>query len=135
VPLNDRQRRFVEEITKGNSATQAYIAAGYSARGAEVSASQLLRNPKVAAELAAVRAKAAENVGLTLEAHLTRLNELAFAAAKAEQYSAAVTAETNRGKAAGLYIDKVEDVTKLAPEEREKRVLTLLGAARQRKLG
>jgi phage terminase small subunit len=45
--LNPRQLAFCNEYAKDCNATQAYIRAGYSAKGAEVSASQLLTNPKV----------------------------------------------------------------------------------------
>lgn len=47
---------------------------------------------------------------LTLESHLARLEELSRRAEEAEQFGPAITAETNRGKAAGLYTDRV-DVT------------------------
>lgn len=47
--LSLRHRKFVETYcTNGFNATAAYIAAGYSPKGAASSASQLQRNPKVA---------------------------------------------------------------------------------------
>lgn len=45
--LNIKQEKFCQEYVKLGNGTQAYINAGYSEKGAEVSASQLLRNPKV----------------------------------------------------------------------------------------
>lgn len=45
---------------------------------------------------------------LTLEAHLNDLKGLRNMATKAEQYSAAISAEVARGKAAGLYTDKLQ---------------------------
>ena len=56
-PLNDRQRRFAEFVVGGDPASVAYKKSGYAATGnaAEVSASQLLRNPKVSAYLAELR--------------------------------------------------------------------------------
>ena len=53
---------------------------------------------------APVRAKAQ----LTLESHLARLEELSRKAEEEGQFSAAITAETNRGKASGLYTEKVD---------------------------
>lgn len=47
--LNERQQRFVEEYLIDLNATQAAVRAGYSPKGAEVTGSQLLRNPKVQA--------------------------------------------------------------------------------------
>jgi hypothetical protein len=57
-PLNIRQQRFAEFVVSGMSATQAYLRAGYKTRGnsAEVCSSQLLRNPKVGAYVAKLRA-------------------------------------------------------------------------------
>jgi len=50
--LNPRQMKFVEGIDGGKSLVDAYIAAGYkNSKTSYVSASQLLRNPKVIAEL------------------------------------------------------------------------------------
>lgn len=133
MALNDRQRRFVEELAKGSSATQAYIKAGFSENGAGQGAERLLKNVEICSELNKIRTKAAEETGITLENHLTRLLALSEAAEKAEQFSAAIAAEVSRGKAAGLYVDKVEDVTKMAPEQREQRILTLLSNAKRRK--
>ena len=61
-PLNPRQQRFAEEYAKGASGSAAYRAAGYQATGnsAEVNAGKLLRDPRVAAAVAELRAKSAE---------------------------------------------------------------------------
>lgn len=55
--LTPKQQRFVEEYLVDMNASAAYKRAGYRAKGnsAEVSALQLLRNPKVQAVLAAQR--------------------------------------------------------------------------------
>ena len=47
--LNERQRRFVEELETGISATEAAQRAGYSAATAASQASRMLRNDKVLA--------------------------------------------------------------------------------------
>ncbi len=128
--LTPKQARFVNAYLLESNATKAYqLAYGGSQNTAAVEGHRSLRIPKIAAELAKRQAKAAARADLTLQSHLNRLNELADAAAGAEQYSAAVTAETNRGKASGFYIDRQE--VKLAGKvevririEREGRRLT-----------
>ena len=45
---------------------------------------------------------------MSLETHLEALRALRDKAADAGQYGAAIAAETNRGKAAGLYTEKHE---------------------------
>lgn len=106
MALNARQRKFVDAYVGGLSATQAAITAGYTAKNADVTGPRLLGNVGVAAEIAARQSKAAEVAGLTLQAHLDRLNELATKAAGAQQYGPAVNAEVHRGKAVGLYVEQ-----------------------------
>ena len=62
-PINDRMRRVCELVVSGHPAGRAYELAGYTARGddADVSASKLLRVPKVAAYLAMLREAASKN--------------------------------------------------------------------------
>lgn len=61
--LNARQAEFVRHYTAGadgvrGNATQAYRAAGYTSRAAEVEAAKLVRNPKVRAAIAVAHAAA-----------------------------------------------------------------------------
>lgn len=60
--LTPKQQRFVDAYLVDLNATQAYIRAGYMARGnaAEVNAARLLRNAQVTAAIAAQRAKLSE---------------------------------------------------------------------------
>ena len=62
--------------------------------------------------------------------HVAELGRIKDAALKKGAWSAAVNAETNRGKAAGLYIDrkiiktgKLEDLTELELEAKMKQIL------------
>ena len=59
--LSPQHKKFVVEFLGGFNATRAYIAAGYSRNGADVSASRLLGNARIAA---AVR-EALEAQGIT----------------------------------------------------------------------
>jgi hypothetical protein len=53
-----------------------------------------------------------EAVQITLAAHLDRLAALSDKAEQEGKYSAAVAAEVARGKASGLYVDKMEHTGK-----------------------
>lgn len=77
--LSTRHERFVAEYLKDGNATQAYIRAGYKPRGAQSNASKLLRQPPIAAALAAARRR----VTASLEADAERIRieyaKIAFA--------------------------------------------------------
>lgn len=109
VALSAKHQQFVDRIIAGDSATLAYCTV-YSCTEAvgAASGSRLLKNVKVAAEIAKRQQKAASKADLTLENHLAALNKLRDQAATAEQFSAAVSAEVSRGKACGLYVEKTE---------------------------
>ena len=76
--LTPRQERFVAEYLCDLNATQAAIRAGYSPKGAEVSASKLLRVAKVSAEIAKAQAKRAERTHITQDRVLQELARIAF---------------------------------------------------------
>ncbi|RYZ46976.1 MAG: terminase small subunit [Myxococcaceae bacterium] len=60
--LTARQERFAQEYLVDLNGKQAAMRAGYSERGAEVTASKLLTNPKVRAVVDAAKAARAERV-------------------------------------------------------------------------
>lgn len=76
--LTPRQARFVDEMLVDDNGTQAAIRAGYKRHSAYIVASKLLRNPKVAAAVAAGRAKRSESTGITSDRVLVELGLLAF---------------------------------------------------------
>jgi phage terminase small subunit len=106
--MTERQQRFAVEYIKDGNATQAAIRAGFSPNGAGVHANRMLKDANVAARIAELRAPVIEEAGLTLEGHIRKLAALRDAAENAEQFSAAITAEVNRGKVAGFYTERVE---------------------------
>jgi phage terminase small subunit len=108
VSLNARQQKFVNAYLVSGNATSAAVAAGYSEKTAKQIGSRLLTNVDVAAAVNTKQEKAAEKAELTLQSHLDALNALRDQAADAEQFSAAVSAEVSRGKAAGLYVERSE---------------------------
>jgi signal transduction protein with GAF and PtsI domain len=77
-------------------------------------ASILLANPAIQARLAELRADAADKASLTLADHLESLREMRDEALADRKFAAAIQAEIARGKAAGLYVDKVESTHRLA---------------------
>ena len=60
VRLNERQKIFCREYVKTGNGKQSAIKAGYVTAGAEQTASKLLRNPKVAEEIARLSVKREE---------------------------------------------------------------------------
>lgn len=65
--LTAKHQRFVAEYCVDLNATQAYIRAGYSEKGAAQSAEQLLRNPEIAKAVAELTRQQLAKVGLLAE--------------------------------------------------------------------
>jgi Terminase small subunit len=74
---NERQERFCLEIMQGKSATAAYIAAGFSPRGARGSACKLQANASIAARVAELKQRAANGAVMSAQRVLERLTEIA----------------------------------------------------------
>lgn len=72
------------------------------------SAQKLLDNPKVMARVESIRKPAADAVGITLKSHLEELELLRELAKQEMNLSAAIQAEHHRGKASGIYVDKIK---------------------------
>jgi len=110
-PLNSKQKRFVSEYIKGESATQAAIKAGYTKNrnAAKRQGSVLLNhNPVVRNYLIDQSIKLQERSRVDIDSHLSALYDLREEAKDQGQISAAITAEVHRGKAGGLYVDRRE---------------------------
>lgn len=103
-----RHTLFVAEYLKDGNGKAAAIRAGYPASNARIQASKLLAKPEIKAAVAAARSQAAADAELTLAGHLRELADLRDEASRCKQYGAAITAETNRGKAAGFYSERIE---------------------------
>ena len=108
MTLTARQERFVAEYVICLNASQAALKAGYSENGAEVTGCKLLKNPKVAAAIAAKQAAVAERLELTAEGVLSDLADLQAKATEAGNFSAAIRAAELRGKHLGIFTDKVD---------------------------
>lgn len=71
-------------------------------------ASVLVRDDKVAARVAELQARAAEANAVTLEQHVATLANLRDEARASRQFGAAIQAEVARGKASGLYVERLQ---------------------------
>jgi len=141
--LTEMQQRFAEFLVFGGpegpmTQTEAAIAAGYSPKRARIEASELT-NPKqcplVVKHIGELKEEKLRKHEVSYEGHLAELARLREAALKKGSFSSAVNAEANRGKAAGLYIDrkiiktgKLEDMSEQELEAKMKQILNDYGS-------
>lgn len=103
---------YIESRNPSAAYKQAYDAEGMSAQAISVEAARLLKDPRIAEktrggiERHEIRAEVAGL--LTLEQHMQELETLREAAKKANQLSAAITAEVKRGELRKFYVKQVE---------------------------
>lgn len=90
MALTAKQERFVLEYLKTNNQTQSAIAAGYASP--EVEGSRLLRNAKVAAEIAKGKASRAKRTDITIDYVVQRLAIEAEREGKGASHSARIAA-------------------------------------------
>lgn len=76
--LNAKQLAFIDYYLECNEATKAAKSAGYSAKSAQVIGCQLLKHPKVAAEIARRRAPIQKKSQITAERVMQELSNIAF---------------------------------------------------------
>ena len=132
------QMRFAEFIIFGGpdgpvSQSEAAVLAGNSPKRARQEGSELMNprlSPLVAAYIGKLKEERLKKFEVTYEGHVAELARIKEAALKKGSFSSAVNAETNRGKAAGLYIDrkiiktgKLEDMTEEQLEAKMKQIL------------
>ena len=113
--------------------TEAAIKAGYSPKRARQEGSELTNpklSPLVVKYMGELREERLKKHEVTYEGHVAELARLREAALKKGSFSSAVNAEANRGKAAGLYIDrkiiktgKLEDLSEQELEAKMKQIL------------
>lgn len=112
--LDERELKFFELILKDDNATKAYREA-FESKMTDSSiwceASKLRNSSKMRQWFAAAKIARLGNATLTLDAHILNLDRLQELAIQNGNVSAAVQAEMIKGKAAGLHIDLVRDLT------------------------
>jgi phage terminase small subunit len=136
--LTEMQMRFAEYVVFGGpdgpmTQTEAAAAAGYSAKRARQEGSELMNprlSPLVAHYVGKLKEERLKKFEVSYEGHIAELARLREAALKKGSFSSAVNAEANRGKAAGLYIDrkiikhgKLEDMSEEELENKMKQIL------------
>ena len=136
--LTEMQMRFAEFVVFGGpdgpmTQTEAATAAGYSAKRARQEGSELLNprlSPLVVQYVGKLKEERLKKFEVSYEGHIAELARLREAALKKGSFSSAVNAEANRGKAAGLYIDrkiikhgKLEDMSEEELENKMKQIL------------
>jgi phage terminase small subunit len=132
--LTEMQQRFAEFLVFGDengplTKTEAALRAGYSPKRARQEGSELT-NPRLSPLVVKHIGELKEHE-VTYEGHVAELARLREAALKKGSFSSAVNAEANRGKAAGLYIDrkiiktgKLEDLSEQELENKMKQILS-----------
>ena len=124
--LTEMQQRFAEYLVFGGpegpvNKSEAAELAGYSKKKCRQEGSELTNprlSPLVVKHIDELKQERMLKFGVTYESHIAELARIKDLALKKSSFSAAVNAETNRGKAGGLYIDrkiikhgKLEDMT------------------------
>ena len=112
--LTEMQRRFAEHLIFGGpegpvNKSEAAKMAGYSEKRCRQEGTELTNprlSPLVVKYIGELREEKMLKYGVTYESHITELARIKDLALKKSSFSAAVNAETNRGKAGGLYIDR-----------------------------
>ena len=110
--LTTKQESFAQAIVKGSNQADAYRL-GYSVGKMKdetiwSNASRLIIDRRVQARIKKLRQPSVNKVSLTLDKHLNDLLILREKATNDEKWSSAIQAETVRGKAAGLHIEKID---------------------------
>ena len=136
--LTEMQQRFAEFLVFGGTdgpmtQSEAALAAGYSPKRARQEGSELCNpklSPLVVKYIGQLKEERLKKHEVTCEGHVAELARLREAALKKGSFSSAVNAEANRGKAAGLYIDrkiiktgKLEDLSEQELEAKMKQIL------------
>jgi phage terminase small subunit len=136
--LTEMQMRFAEFIVFGGpdgpmTQGEAAIAAGYSTKRARSEGSELMNprlSPLVVSYVGKLKEERLEKHKVTYDTHVAELARIKEMALKKNSFSAAVNAETNRGKAGGLYIErkiikhgKLEDMSEAQLEAKMKQIL------------
>ena len=136
--LTEMQKRFAEALVFGTedgpvTKTEAAVLAGYSKDRARQEGSELTnpkQNPLVVQYIGNLKEEKLKKYEVTYDGHVAELGKIRERALKKGAWSAAVNAETNRGKAAGLYIDrkiiktgKLEDLTEEELESKMQKIL------------
>ena len=110
--LTPKQEKFAQEVASGKTQADAYRAS-YNVKPntkpetCQQKASLLMKRVEIRARVKELRKPIAVRAQLTLESHLADLLDLRKRAMEEGQFSAAISAEIARGKASGIYTEKI----------------------------
>lgn len=124
---NPRHERFAQELAKGKSASEAYVAAGYGE--SRSAASRLSTNVNVQARLAELQERSAKKTEVTLETLTAELDEAREIAIKLGQPSAMVAATREKAVLLGMRVEKRESTHKTDPKAMTDDELALIASA------
>ena len=105
--LTPKREAFANAVASGMTQADAYRHAFNAGNMKDLTiiqaASRLMANSNISARVSELRKPIAIKAQMTLESHLEDLQKLRNMAVKEKQYSAAISAEIARGKAAGVH--------------------------------
>jgi|TARA_R110001599_G_scaffold82423_1_gene221900 phage terminase small subunit len=138
--LTELQRKFAEILVFGDAEgrpvtkTEAAKLAGFSPNRSSQEGYELTNpkmHPLVVDYIGKLREEKLQKYMVTFDGHIAELDRIKELALKKGSFSSAVNAETNRGKAAGLYIDrkiiktgKLEDLSEQELEAKMRQILS-----------
>lgn len=135
--LTPKQLQFAREVVYNDGSktrTECALAAGYGEAGAAVRASELMnpqKYPLVVRYIQGLQAELDKKYEVTFSRHVRELAKIRDQAIDKGNLTAAVSAEVQRGRAAGLYVERKEVRTgtldSLSEVEIKQRIQKLLG--------
>ncbi len=107
---NPKHERFAQELSKGKTADESYVLAGYKEhRG---NAATLRANQSILDRVAELQNAGSLRVEVTIASLIMEAAEIQKEARAANQHSAAIAALTAKAKLAGLWVDKNENTNR-----------------------
>ena len=112
--LTDKQKRFARELVYNDGTktkTECAVEAGYGKSSAHVRASELTnprKFPLVVRYIQELQKELQQKFDVSFERHVRKLAEIRDQAIDKGNLTAAVSAEVQRGRAAGLYVERKE---------------------------
>lgn len=110
MKLTPKQKAFVREYKKnGGNGTQAAISAGYSEDSARAISCENLTKPYIQEAIAQEEKKMQEKYEYTIDDMVKELDDVKIKADAEQNRQAQIRAIELKGKAFGLFVDKVEN--------------------------
>jgi hypothetical protein len=103
---NARHERFAQNLVQGESASEAYINAGF--KGDRGNASRLAASPGVRARIAELQGEVSKETKITVQSLIAELEEARLKATSLRQLSAVVRAIESKAKISGLLVQRME---------------------------